>query len=146
MKLFNRHQRFFFPIQIKEAKLCVAWKPVTSSGSWQVYNKNIWQAILLSSVFFYYSASDYVFISRLSFLKTEMVSRDELDWRDGNFGWSQVRIKGRMRKMQIICKTLFAFSLCHSTIFHSARSIGILIFIYGFKTNPKKSRISIYRE
>jgi hypothetical protein len=44
-------------------------------------------------VFFYYSTSRLRFIS-ISFcsspLKTEMVSRDELNWRDGNPEWSQV--------------------------------------------------------
>jgi hypothetical protein len=38
-------------------------------------------------------------------------------------------------------KPLFLLSLCHSTIFHSARSIGILIFIYGFKKHEREQII-----
>jgi sensor histidine kinase YesM len=52
---------FLLSIPDKKAKLRVAWKPVTSSGSLQLYNKNRWQTILLSSYFL------LLFIFRLCF-------------------------------------------------------------------------------
>jgi hypothetical protein len=74
----RRTSSFLRPFADKEAKLSMAWKAVTSSGSWQVYNKSRWQTILLSSCFLLLFNSDFVlslFLSLVSFENWDGQSR-----------------------------------------------------------------------
>lgn len=77
LEAIQQTSSFLLSIPDKKAKLRVAWKPVTSSGSWQLYNKNRWQTILLSSCFL------LLFNFRLCFISVSFHSFPFSENRDG---------------------------------------------------------------
>jgi hypothetical protein len=133
LEAIQQTSSFLLSVPDKKAKLLLAWKPVTSSGSWQLYNKNRWQTILLSSYFL------LLFIFRLCFISVSFHPFPSSENRNGQSRWiGLARWKAWVKsgvqwgvcmqcKCYVNCGEYFLYiSLCSTFI---CRPINILMFV-----------------